>query len=72
MPSTAGRRSSTASPWVLLTAAPDFYALDSRMAHTGRQARWAATQVPVVALDLWHVARGDKTQLHGMKQHPER
>src|ERR1700738_2471539 len=26
---------------------PDFYALGPRMAHTGRHARWAATQVPV-------------------------
>src|ERR1700680_3304705 len=36
---------------------PDFYALTPRMAHTGRHARWAATQVPVtfVAFDLLHL-----------------
>ena len=28
-------------------ARPDFYALGPRMAHTGRHARWAATQVLV-------------------------
>ncbi len=40
-----------------LDGRPDFYALTPRMAHTGRHARWAATQVPVtfVAFDLLHL-----------------
>ncbi len=43
----------------------DFYALAPRMSHTGRTARWAATQVPVtfVAFDLLHLDGQDLTGL---------
>ncbi len=42
---------------------PDFYAIGPRMAHTGRMARWAATQVPItfVAFDLLHLDGEDLT-----------
>ena len=41
----------------------DFYALTPRMSHTGRHARWAATQVSVtfVAFELLHLAGEDLT-----------
>jgi bifunctional non-homologous end joining protein LigD len=41
----------------------DFYALAPRMMHTGRHARWAASQVPVtfVAFDLLHLDGEDLT-----------
>ena len=43
----------------------DFYALAPRMLHTGRMARWAASQVPVtfVAFDLLHLDGQDLTGL---------
>jgi bifunctional non-homologous end joining protein LigD len=43
----------------------DFYALAPRMQHTGRMARWAASQVPVtfVAFDLLHLDGQDLTRL---------
>jgi bifunctional non-homologous end joining protein LigD len=41
----------------------DFYALAPRMLHTGRMARWAASQVPVtfMAFDLLHLDGQDLT-----------
>src|SRR5204863_10081988 len=41
----------------------DFFALAPRMLHTGRMARWAASQVPVtfVAFDLLHLDGQDLT-----------
>jgi bifunctional non-homologous end joining protein LigD len=43
----------------------DFYSLAPRMLHTGRMARWAATQTPVtfVAFDLLHLDGRDVTGL---------
>jgi bifunctional non-homologous end joining protein LigD len=43
----------------------DFYALAPRMMHTGRMARWAASQVPItfVAFDLLHLDGQDLTGL---------
>ena len=42
---------------------PDFYAMATGMQHTGRTARWAATQVPVtfVVFDLLHLDGEDLT-----------
>jgi bifunctional non-homologous end joining protein LigD len=47
----------------LVDGAVDFYAMAPRMLYTGRQARWAATQVPVtfVAFDLLHLDGQDLT-----------
>jgi bifunctional non-homologous end joining protein LigD len=43
----------------------DFYALGPRMMHTGRMARWAASELPVtfVAFDLLHLDGQDLTAL---------